>query len=307
MIAVTLGDPAGIGPEVIAKAIRQPDLKNRGPFLLIGDQRVFQHYVVTIPSNCSFFDLKTIGISPAVIGKPNHNCAFASLEYLDCAIRLLKVKKVKALVTAPVSKEGISYLGKKFEGHTEYIANAFHIKNFAMMFASEQMRVVIATRHIALRNVPTQITPQQLRETITLVISELHQKFKVRKPKIAVCGINPHAGERGLIGQEELIRVIPAIRKLRNLGHDVIGPLPADTLFYPPFAKKYDCIIAMYHDQGLIPIKALYFDQLVNITLGLPFVRTSPAHGTAFDIAGKNKADPSSMTAAIALAAKLSR
>lgn len=307
MIAITMGDPAGIGPEVIAKSLCNPSLKKRGPFLIIGDYTVFRCYKKTIPSNCSFLDLKTFGANRISIGKTSRYGAQASLDYLSEAFRLLKAKKARALVTAPVSKEAISSLGQRFKGHTEYIADYFNVKKFAMMFAAPDLRVVVVTRHIPLKDVSLRIHPQLIFDTAMLTIRSLQGYFKIRQPKIAVCGINPHAGEQGLMGQEEIKTVIPAIRKLQKLKFKVTGPLPADTLFYPAFAKGYDAIIAMYHDQGLTPIKALYFDKLVNVTLGLPFIRTSPAHGTAFNIAGKNKADPSSMRAAIELAAKFSR
>jgi 4-hydroxythreonine-4-phosphate dehydrogenase len=194
----------------------------------------------------------------------------------------------------------------QFPGHTEYLARAFDAKRVGMMFVSNRLKTIIVTRHIPLRRVHLNVTTKNVFDTICLAEKALKQHFRIRRPKLAVCGLNPHAGEKGEIGDEEITQIIPAIRKAKQKNIIVTGPLPADTLFAPERSNKYDAIIAMYHDQGLIPIKTLYFSELVNLTVGLPFIRTSPAHGTAFDIAGKNKADPSSMAAAIKLAAELS-
>jgi len=174
------------------------------------------------------------------------------------------------------------------------------------MFVADKLKTVLATRHIPLSRVSKKITPALLTEVIHLAAVALQNYFKIKNPAIAVCGLNPHAGENGEMGKEEIQTIIPALQKIKRNGIDVRGPFSADTLFYPPISQKYDAIISMYHDQGLIAIKSLYFKNLVNLTIGLPFVRTSPAHGTAFDIAGKNKADPSSMQAAIKLALQLS-
>lgn len=281
-IGITLGDPSGIGPEVTAKALSSIRLPQNTQIKIIGSRKGF------------------------LTGKPSKESARASLQYLEEAFELIRKREIHALVTAPVSKEGICSLGINFKGHTEYIAQYFAVKKYEMMFVAENLRVVIATRHIPLSSVPGAITPKRLFDAVLLTEKTLQEYFRIKKPSLAICGINPHAGEGGTIGKEETKTVIPTIKRLKKRGLRVAGPLSADTLFYWGNAKKYDAIISMYHDQGLAPIKALYFDKLVNLTIGLPFIRTSPAHGTAFDIAGRNKANPSSMKAAIELAIRLS-
>jgi 4-hydroxythreonine-4-phosphate dehydrogenase len=227
------------------------------------------------------------------------------VAYIEKAIELLKQKEITALVTAPVCKETITALGKNFHGHTEFLAEAFRVTNFDMMFVTKTLRTVIVTRHLALREVSPALTGEKIGQTIHLANDALQKYFRIKRPRIAVCGVNPHAGEGGTIGREELTTIIPAIEKAKAKGLLISGPLSADTLFTPMVAKDYDVIIAMYHDQGLIPVKTLYFRNVVNLTIGLPFIRTSPAHGTAFNIAGRNKADPSSMMESIRLAARL--
>ena len=216
---------------------------------------------------------------------------------------MIKGRVADALVTAPLSKEAVSRYHKNFMGHTEYLASAFGVKNFDMMFITPHLRLTIVTRHVPLKQVPGLITQKAVFDSIVLMAKTLKEKFKIRNPKIAVLGLNPHAGEAGLLGSEDIKRILPAIRQANSQGINAKGPLPADTFF--AFPKGFDGIISMYHDQGLAPFKGLYMKELVNFTAGLPFVRTSPAHGTAFDIVGKNKADPSSMMAAIKLACEL--
>ncbi len=305
IIGITLGDPAGIGPEVTAKALAKLPAQNNA-FMVIGDGIIFDRYFARRPKN-SFFLNMGHGLPKYKPGQPTTETAKASLDYLDTAIRLLKNKKISALVTGPVSKEGICSLGYDFHGHTEYIAQAFKIKKFGMMFVSPKLRTLIVTRHIPVSKVSKALTIQNILGTIVLSHDVLKNYFKIPNPRIGVCGFNPHAGEGGTIGREEMQTIIPAIKKAKENGMTIQGPLAADTLFIPTRIKDFDVIVAMYHDQGLIPIKTLYFHQLVNLTVGLPFVRTSPAHGTAFDIAGKNKADASSMLAAINLSMKLSQ
>lgn len=303
IIGITSGDPAGIGPEVIIKALSQRTLS--GDYKIIGTPGVFKDLGYTGADNVSFVpieaDKKTL-----TVGQPNHDSALLSLRYLQTAVELLKRQEIHALVTGPVSKEAITGLGKKFQGHTEFLAQAFGVKKYEMMFVSNKLRVVIVTRHIPIKDLCRIVTKEKIYDAISMTHSALKEFFKIPAPQIAVCGLNPHAGEGGHIGKEEIQKIIPAIEKAKKRGIHVLGPFPADTLFSPKTSASYDCVIAMYHDQGLIPIKTLYFQDVVNMTIGLPFIRTSPAHGTGFNIAGKNKADPSSMAAAIELAAKLS-
>ncbi len=305
-IGITLGDPAGIGPEVIAKALSQSHLNKQIRFLLIGDQVTYLPFIKKLPSNCTFLDLKSIKSSEWKIGQSTQESARAALTYLQKAIELLKNKNISALVTGPVSKDMISALGVPFCGHTEFLAKNFQTQNFEMMFVVNKIRMVLATRHIPLQEVPKVLNPQKLLQTIKTTHQALQHHFGIQNPSIVLCGLNPHAGENGKIGHEEIDILLPAIQKAKKEGMNVSGPVPADTLFCLSNLQKYDGAIAMYHDQGLAPLKALFMDNLVNLTIGLPFIRTSPAHGTAFGIAGKNIADPSSMSAAIQLAAQLS-
>ncbi len=306
VIGITLGDPAGIGPEVTAKALKELRLNSVTHIKIIGQKALLQPYLTKFPKNCSVLNCVPPFSQNIIPGMPNLETARASLFFLDKAIKLIKTNEISALVTAPVCKETICDLGYPFLGHTEYLAQAFHTKKFAMMFVSDKLRTMIVTRHLPIRMVPAAIRKNTIFENIFLGQEALQSYFHIRSPRIAVCGLNPHAGEGGTIGKEELTEIIPAIQKAQRSGIQVDGPFAADTLFMLSQTKAFDLIIAMYHDQGLIPIKTLYFNTVVNLTVGLPFVRTSPAHGTAFDIAGKNKANPSSMLAAIALAIKLS-
>ena len=305
IIGITLGDPSGIGPEVVAKAIKKLS-RSTGRFVIFGDWFIYKKHASTIPSNCHFIDFKLIARNNLKIGKINRASAQASLTYLDGAIDLLKKKDIHALVTAPVNKEAICLIKPHFHGHTEFLAEAFNVKNFGMMFVTDTLKTIIVTRHIAVNEISKTLNSRLILETINLAYTALKDQFKIKTPRIAVCGLNPHAGEGGTIGKEEITKIIPAIKQAQEKGINVSGPFAADTLFSPKNIKNFDAFVAMYHDQGLIPIKTLKFNSAVNLTVGLPFIRTSPAHGTAFDIAGKNKADESSMIEAIKLAVLLS-
>jgi len=282
-----MGDPLGIGPEVIRKALASNSLLAQASFIVIGDKKL----------------LGRVHPSVKVVDIPYRSAGEASLKFLDTAIAMIKVGLADALVTAPLSKEAVSRFRKDFIGHTEYLAKAFRVRDFDMMFVAPNVRLTIVTRHIPLKDVPRSITQKAVFDSIALMARTLKGSFKVKAPKIAVLGLNPHAGEGGLLGKEDGKSILPAVRQARQKGINAVGPLPADTFF--AFHSHYDGIIAMYHDQGLAPLKGLYMKELVNFTAGLPFVRTSPAHGTAYDIAGKNKADPSSMLSALKLACAL--
>ena len=306
LIGITMGDPSGIGPEVMVKAIQSSKLPRDCRFKIIGDYVLYQRYSSFLPKNCTFVDLQCLPLKKWRIGKPNRLSGKASLAYLEKAVELLKKKEISSLVTAPVSKEAVAFLKPSFQGHTEFLAEAFGIKEAGMMFVADKFRTILVTRHIPLKAVSKTITTQNIYSTLNLTHRALIELFKIKRPCIAVCGLNPHAGEKGLLGKEEIKKIIPAIQKARKNKMNIIGPMAADTLFLPEKLSRYDAVAAMYHDQGLIPMKALYFRKVVNLTIGLPFIRTSPAHGTAFDIAGKDMADPSSMIEAIQLAACLS-
>jgi len=282
-VAVTIGDPSGIGPEVVLKALASPKVKALADFLIIGD-----------------------GHLPGKARRDMKFCAAASLQYVDRALELIKRGEADCLVTAPVNKSSVRQAGfPDFQGHTEYLAEKTGTKDFAMMFVGENLKVVPVTRHIPLRSVPSVLSTEKVFRAIALTHRSLKKLFKIKKPKIGVAGLNPHAGERGSFGNEEARIISPAVRKASRLCGGVSGPVPADVLFYDALNGSFDAVVAMYHDQGLGPFKMLYFKTGVNLTLGLPFIRTSPDHGTAFDIAGKNIADPSSMIEAIRLACRL--
>jgi 4-hydroxythreonine-4-phosphate dehydrogenase len=304
IIGITLGDPSGIGPEVVAKALKDPRVQKLAHFNVIGDEIIFRKYRFPRTPSCQLIGINKIHPFDFPFKDDRSEGGAASLAYLETAVGMLKDKKLDGLVTAPVSKEAISDLGVNFSGHTEYLADCFGVDNFEMMFQGPDLRLLIATRHLALKDVPGAISYDGLLKTLRLAQASFGKLFKIKKPRIALTGLNPHAGEGGLLGHEEQEIIIPAIEQANKEGIHAFGPFAADTLFTPKNYKKYDLFIAMYHDQGLAPLKAMYFNQLVNVTLGLPFIRTSPAHGTGFDIAGKNKADPSSMIEAIKFCAK---
>jgi 4-hydroxythreonine-4-phosphate dehydrogenase len=283
-IAITVGDPAGIGPEVAGKAAADP--------------RVLAacEPVVYSPPNAARF---TPGALSGDAGRAAYD---AIVRAVDDARR----GDVQAIATAPVNKEAFRLAGLTWSGHTDLLAHLTGARHVAMMFHSDVLRVVLATVHIALADVPRQLTQSSLEQTIALTARELPRFDKI-DPRIAVAGLNPHAGEHGLFGREDMDVIAPAVAVCRARGVDVSGPFPADTLFVRARRGEFDVVIACYHDQGLIPVKLVAFGQAVNVTLGLPIIRTSVDHGTAFDIAGRNVADPESMIAAVLLAARLAR
>jgi len=302
---ITIGDPAGIGPEIVSKALRKKSVRNASNYIVFGHYHILKKYQFPSSKNINLIEGKKEYASSLKIGQPNIQSAQASLDYLKAATLYLKNETLSKLVTAPICKENICKNHPHFIGHTEFLAHAFHIKHVDMMFVGPNIRTVIITRHIPLKNVASSINKNNIYNSISLTVDALNNYFHIKNPKIAICGINPHAGEGGLLGKEEQFKVIPAIKKAQKKWKNISGPHSADTLFAPTLAKNFDAIIAMYHDQGLGPMKALYFNQLVNFTIGLPIIRTCPAHGTAFNITGQNKADPSSMISAIQLANKL--
>jgi len=308
-IGITMGDPSGIGAEIIVKALASDEIGDLRDILVIGDRWIFERSQKSATSNqkFEFLDLQNVPGKNFRFGKISPEYGRASLEYIDKAIQLIKEDRIQALVTNPVSKEAINLAGIKFPGHTEYLAKKFRVKDFAMMLVGGNLRVVLVTRHIPLNQVSKTLSIEKIYKTILLAKESLEKFFDIEKPKIAVCSLNPHSGESGFLGDEEKKIIIPAISLAKRYVRNIYGPFPSDTLFYSQLKKRdYDCIICMYHDQGLIPLKMLFRDRAVNMTLGLKFLRTSPAHGVAFDIAGKNKANPSSLIEAIKLAYKCS-
>jgi 4-hydroxythreonine-4-phosphate dehydrogenase len=305
-----MGDPSGIGAEVTLKALASPKIKGLADFLIIGDSFVLERTAKILGCKicANILDMANVPEKYFAYGRSSMTFGRASMQYLDMALELIAAGSAEALVTAPVNKASIKSDGfAGFQGHTEYIAEKFGVKNFAMMFFGDGLKAVPVTRHIALKTVAKALTTDLIYRTIELADNFLKEHFRIKRPRIAVCGLNPHAGESGAFGNEEADIIIPAIKRAARSSVNVYGPLPADAVFYDALKKKYDVVIAMYHDQALAPFKMLYFSSGVNLTLGLPFIRTSPDHGTAFNIAGKGAADPGSMIEAIKLACSLQK
>ncbi len=299
-VAITLGCPAGIGPEVIIKALNQfsGDLSS---ILVIGDKKVLKKTATRLKlplPEVEILSLSELEIEPGV---PTLEGYKAMVSYIEKAIELAKKGEVKAIVTAPISKEGLSQAGVPYKGHTEWLAEAFGVKDYVMCFYSQDLIVSLVTTHIPLKEVPENITFERVYRVCKLSAKFL-KKLGKEDAAIALCGVNPHAGEGGLLGSEEKEILEKVVAKCHQEGLKVKGPFPADTVFYWALKGRFGLVIAMYHDQGLAPFKLLHFQDGVNITLGLPIIRTSPAHGTAYDIAGKGIADPESFLSALKLA-----
>jgi len=299
-----MGDPCGVGPEVIARSLARFRRDAGCECVVLGDLDVFRRFWPAGRSLPPFLHLACSGAKHKP-GVPTAASGRDSLLYLDKAIEMVKSGTLSAIVTGPVSKESVGKFVTGFKGHTTYLAEAFGKKDVEMLFVADGLKMVLVTRHISLKEVPPRITRAKVKSVISTTYTFLRDRFGIVKPRIAVCGLNPHAGEGGQIGQEEIREIIPAMNDLRRKGWDIRGPFAADTLFEPHNRKGYDLIVTMYHDQGLTAVKANYFDSLVNLTAGLPFIRTSPAHGTAFGIAGQGVAEHGSMLAAIELAREL--
>lgn len=304
-IAVTMGDPAGIGGEIILKALTR--LTGRSIPVIIGDMTVIER-LGTGPTSLPLPSFKGLGqgspgdaeflnlgfIDTVRPGLSNRRCGEASYRYIREALKLVFTGEASAIVTCPISKASLHLAGIQFPGHTEMLAQAAGVDSYVMMLANPKIRVSLVTIHIPLKDVPARVTEEKVFRTITITGRSLRENFSISHPVIKVCGLNPHAGEQGMMGDEE-DRISGAIIRARQMGMDVSGPYPGDSLFHHIDCDAY---IAMYHDQGLIPVKTTDFRHTVNITLGLPFVRTSPGHGTGFDIAGRGTADPASLVEA---------
>lgn len=303
---ITIGDPFGIGPEIVLKALASRGIKGLANFLIIGDTTVLAAAADTlkIKLKAEFLkdvrDLKLIVKEGVRFGLPDAFSGKASLAYLNTALKFIKDRKADCLITSPVSKEAISASGIKFSGHTEYIAEAFKTERFAMMLTGGPLKVTLVTRHIPISAVSSAITEDEILKCIELSYHALKTYFRIPRPRIGVSSLNPHGGEGGFMGREEEYVIKPAVEKARGyFGKDIVGPVSSEALFYEAFRKRLDCIIAMYHDHALTALKMIARDESVNVTLGLPFARTSPGHGTAFDIAGKGLANAGSMIEAI--------
>jgi len=298
-----MGDPSGIGPSIIAKSLAK--LKNSAQFVVIGDKHIFERVTSHQPpaTSVKFIDLGNVPRKNFVFGKVKAEYGRASIEYLDKALELIKKKEIDCLVTGPISKEAVNLAGFKFPGHTEYLAQRTGAQNFVMMLLNKKLKIALVTRHIPLKSVALQLNESNITETILLTYKYLKDWFAIKEPRLVICGLNPHASDNGRIGKEENRLIEPALKHLSRKIKYLDGPLSADVAVAKAGKGEYDCVIAMYHDQALIPLKITDAQSGVNITLGLKFIRTSPLHGTAFDIARDPKlADPSSFIAAIQLA-----
>jgi 4-hydroxythreonine-4-phosphate dehydrogenase len=311
-IAISLGDPAGIGPEVVARALAERPEAN---IVVFGDEGVLARAAraagVVAPARARVRAVTSLGPDAVTPGQPSDTSGRAQLAYLTAATDAALAGEAAALVTAPISKQWIARAGFAFPGHTEYLAARAGVREFAMMLAGPALRVTVATTHIPLRDVPRLLTAEGIAGAIWLTADALHRCFGIARPRVAVAGLNPHAGEAGRFGDEEERLIRPAIeaarRRVSEAGLSVViaGPLVPDSVFRQASRGEFDAVVALYHDQGLIPLKLLHFDDGVNLTLGLPFVRTSPDHGTAYDIAGTGRARAQSFLAALDLATRI--
>ncbi|MBN2058043.1 MAG: 4-hydroxythreonine-4-phosphate dehydrogenase PdxA [Candidatus Saganbacteria bacterium] len=319
-----MGDPAGIGPEVCAKALISPELQLTANCLVIGDRRAMRQglKVAKIPnieinpvkkvSEAKFsrgvidvLDLNNVSprLKTSQVSKAAGKAAF---DYIDKAVKLALDGKIDAIATGPINKESLHKAGYKYQGHTEILAARTHAKNYAMMFVSDTLWIMLVTTHLPLKDVSKHLDKKKIVNRIKLAHETLF-KLRGKKPRIGVAGLNPHAGEAGLFGDEEIKIIKPAVDEAKKLGINVNGPVSPDAIFYLANIGMFDLVVAMYHDQGLIPLKLLSFNKSVNVTVGLPIVRTSVDHGTGFDIAGKGWANPNSLIEAIKVAAHFAR
>jgi len=316
-IIINLGDPSGIGPDLCVKLATQ---KFNAILIVIGNKKAIEHrakmlnekIIITNKqephegnSSLTIIDIKyPYSVIP---GKPNKANSYAQFKQINFIVKELLNNNYDAMVTLPISKNMLTEALPEFKGHTEYISALANTEGKElMMLASKKLKVALVTTHVSLKKVPLLITQKKLSDTLKTLNNELKSKFKITKPKIIVTGLNPHSGENGEFGDEEEKIISPVIKELKMTGYDLIGPIPADTAFTKKNIGMCDAFLAMYHDQGLAPFKAISFGRGVNITLGLPFIRTSVDHGTAFDIVGTDKVDPSSFFEAIKMAIALS-
>ena len=323
LIGISMGDPLGVGPEVIVKALADPALRGRARYVIFGlhdvlemvaDQAEINRYWWREPYDrgvrvgsgvlvVDFDDLQPVRLSGQRAADPQ--AGHASFRFVEEGVRHLRAGAIDGLVTGPICKHSWQLANHRFGGHTDFLAHHFETHRVNMLFVAGGLRVALASDHVPLFELRNRFTIGLVHQPIDLLDHALREWFGVEQPHIGVLGLNPHAGENGLLGDEENRIIEPALALARNTGIRVTGPLPPDTAFVPDTARRFDGLVAMYHDQGLIPLKAQAFDRAAQLTLGLQYIRTSPDHGTAFDIAGKNRANPSSMRVAIELAIEL--
>jgi len=323
LIGITMGDPTGIGPEVVLKAVGVPPQSCR--VVVLGDLTAVSETASRIgspltpvpwqpgtayPAEANVLPVLPLSQLPAesrLPGQPTPAGGEASYQYVAIGIQLALAGTLQGLVTAPISKAMWHAAGRDYPGHTELLAALTHTPEVRMMLVGSQLRVILVTTHIALSQVPAALSGERILKTIALTAAHLSRFHGLLRPRLAVAGLNPHAGEAGAFGDEEERIIAPAVQHAQSQGLLVAGPFPADSLFVRAVRGEFDGVVCLYHDQGLIPLKLLSWEEGVNVTIGLPIVRTSPDHGTAFDIAGQGRADPRSMSAALALAVEMTR
>jgi 4-phospho-D-threonate 3-dehydrogenase / 4-phospho-D-erythronate 3-dehydrogenase len=323
LIAITMGDPTGIGPEIIAKTLADREVFGKCAPLVLGDVAAMQRGIALsgvplelepllaglppeepVPGTVYLRPISHLSAEELEFGRPTQAAGEAMFRYIVEAAQMCKDGFAAAMATAPINKEALNQAGHHYPGHTELLAELTGTPEFVMMLAGDRLRVALVTIHEALADVPRLVTIEKVLSTIRITHRDVHRYFR-RNPRIAVLALNPHCGEGGLFGDEEELVIRPAIAAARQEGIDATGPLSADTLFHFAAKGEFDAVVCMYHDQGLIPLKLLHFDDGVNVTLGLPIIRTSVDHGTAYDLAGTGKASAASMTAAIRMAAEM--
>ncbi|MCW8917115.1 MAG: 4-hydroxythreonine-4-phosphate dehydrogenase PdxA [Magnetovibrio sp.] len=324
-LALTMGDPAGVGGEITLKAWFARSKNHIPPFFCIDDAgrliSLAKQLHINVPVRLVESPKEAIDVydyalpilshplaTPPIPGTPNPENAPMVISSIERAVQLVRAGEASAVVTNPIAKEPLYDAGFTFPGHTEFLAHLGGLTSSpVMMLACDQLRVVLATVHVSVRDAVEQLNKDTICEVARITHAALKRDFTIAKPTIAVAGLNPHAGEGGSMGREEIEIITPAIKQLQGEGINAIGPIPPDTMFTSKALPTFDAALCMYHDQGLIPLKTLDFEHGVNTTLGLPFVRTSPDHGTAFDIAGTGKASPESLMAAMQMAAKMAQ
>ena len=322
-IGITMGDPTGIGPEIIVKALSMKEPFEACQPIVFGDRDVLSRAIHVqnlsatlevvekipeagyLPEKIFLFSPTQLEIASLRFGQPDKTCGEAMVKYIEEAVRWVKRGELDAITTCPINKQAMNEAGYPFPGHTELLAHLVGATSVAMMFLGSRWKIVLVTTHLPLKEVSRWITANRILSTLRLANEGMKKYFKIPNPKMAVLGLNPHCGEGGLLGEEENKEILPAIAEAKSLGMDVQGPFPADSFFDLSGRYTFDVIVSMYHDQGLIPIKMYDFKEAVNLTLGLPFIRTSVDHGTAYDIAGKGLADPANLVKAILSAANL--
>ena len=322
-IGITMGDPAGIGPEVVLKAVAEEKVRRACVPVIVGDAQLLAHTARTLDLQCGYDIVQRSEPLPATAGEPviyhlnnisghvepgveSGAAGRAAAEYIEAAVELCASGQVDAISTAPINKRALFLGGYSFPGHTEFLAHLTHAEECAMAFVAANLRIVLISTHVPLAEAIRLVERQRIERVVRLTEREL-KRWGIARPRIAVAALNPHGAEGGLFGVEEAAEIAPAVAAGREEGTDVSGPFSADTVFLRASRGEFDAVVACYHDQAMIPVKCLSFGEAVNVTLGLPFIRTSVDHGTAFDIAGRGVAEHSSMVAAILLAAQLAR